>query len=144
MGADIFDSYVASAVAVMLLGFTLPQVSVRGQYTLFPLILCTLGIIASLIGLQFVHVGKKGKPGAALNRGTLITCGIFAAMLIPVVLIGEYDLSVFWAAIAGLITACSSASPRLLHQRGDKPVNETARVSGSGAAINIITGSAMA
>lgn len=141
MGADIFDSYVASAVAVMLLGFTLPQVSVRGQYTLFPLILCTLGIIASLIGLQFVHVGKKGKPGAALNRGTLITCGIFAAMLIPVVLIGEYDLSVFWAAIAGLITGVLIGfTSDYFTNEEHKPVNETARVSGSGAAITIITG----
>ncbi|MGC8787719.1 MAG: sodium/proton-translocating pyrophosphatase, partial [Anaerolineae bacterium] len=52
MGADIFDSYVASTVAVMLLGAALfadrPALQIR--YTVFPLILCTLGIIASLIG----------------------------------------------------------------------------------------------
>jgi Na+/H+-translocating membrane pyrophosphatase len=35
------------------------------KYTVYPLILCILGIFASLIGIQFVRVGKNGKPGNA-------------------------------------------------------------------------------
>jgi len=141
MGADIFDSYVASAVAVMLLGSTLPQVAVREKYMLFPLIICTLGIIASLIGLQFVHVGEKGKPGNALNRGTLITCLLFALLLIPVILFGDYDFNIFWATTAGLVTGVLIGFTSDYFTNEDRrPVKETAKVSGSGAAINIITG----
>jgi len=90
MGSDIFDSYVASAVAAMVLGFSLFAKNGSGEqikYTVFPLVLCGLGIIASLIGIQLVHVGEKGKPGAALNRGTIITCLIFAALVVVFVLV---------------------------------------------------------
>ena len=76
MGADIFDSYVASVVAVMLLAAS--SASLGTTYVILPLILCTLGILASLIGIQFVRVGKNGKPGPALNFGTIITTIIFS------------------------------------------------------------------
>ena len=92
MGADIFDSYVASTVAAMLLGAAMSGPDSL-KYTVFPLILCILGIYASLIGIQFVRVGKNGKPGPALNFGTVITCIIFGAMVTALVLLGGYDIS---------------------------------------------------
>jgi K(+)-stimulated pyrophosphate-energized sodium pump len=140
MGADIFDSYVASAVAVMLLGVSLAA-DLQIKYTVFPLILCTLGIFASLLGLQFVRVGKNGRPGAALNRGTVITCIIFAAFVVAVVLVFDYSLGVLWPTLAGLVTGVVIGFTSDYYTADDKkPVQETARVSGSGAAINIITG----
>jgi K(+)-stimulated pyrophosphate-energized sodium pump len=141
MGADIFDSYVASAVAVMLLGASLPDASTHAKYTVFPLILCTLGIFASLIGLQLVRVGKDGKPGTALNSGTIITCVIFGLMAVALVLLGGYNLGVLWATLAGLVTGVVVGFTSDYFTGDDRPpVVETARVSGSGAAINIITG----
>lgn len=141
MGADIFDSYVASAVAVMLLGASLPDASTHAKYTVFPLILCTFGIFASLIGLQLVRVGKDGKPGTALNNGTIITCVIFGLMAVALVLLGGYNLGVLWATLAGLVTGVIIGFTSDYFTGDDKPpVVETARVSGSGAAINIITG----
>ena len=104
MGADIFDSYVASTVAAMLLGVSLFVGDLQTRYVLFPLILCTLGIVASLIGIRFVRVGKDGKPGRALNSGTIITCAIFAVLAAAVVLLGGYNLGVLWATLAGLVT----------------------------------------
>ena len=143
MGADIFDSYVASTVAAMLLGSSLfaGNAQLQSKYTLFPLILCTLGIFASLIGIRFVRVGKSGKPGKALNSGTIITCAIFAALAAVVVLLGGYSLGVLWATLAGLITGVLIGFTSDYYTSADfRPVIETARVSGSGAAINIITG----
>ncbi|MBE9506826.1 MAG: sodium-translocating pyrophosphatase [Chloroflexi bacterium] len=140
MGADIFDSYVASSVAVMLLGVSLAS-DLQAKYTVFPLILCTLGIFASLLGLQFVRVGKDGRPGPALNRGTVITCTIFGVMVAVLVLLGGYNLGVLWATLAGLVTGVVVGFTSDYYTADDKkPVQETARVSGSGAAINIITG----
>lgn len=143
MGADIFDSYVASTVAVMLLGAALfpdrPALQIR--YTLFPLVLCTLGIVASLIGLQFVRVGKDGKPGQALNRGTILTALIFALLVTAVIVLGGYNLGILWATLAGLITGVVIGFTSDYYTSTDqRPVLETARVSNSGAAINIITG----
>jgi K(+)-stimulated pyrophosphate-energized sodium pump len=143
MGADIFDSYVASTVAVMLLGSSLfaGNPAPQARYTVFPLVLCTLGIVASLIGIRFVRVGESGKPGQALNRGTIITCGIFAVLAIAVVLLGGYNLGVLWATLAGLVTGVVVGFTSHYYTSSDyRPVMETARVSDSGAAINIITG----
>ncbi len=142
MGADIFDSYVASAVAVMLLGSSLPFAPGESlKYTIFPLVLCTLGIFASLLGLQFVHVGENGRPGKALNNGTVITCVLFAVMVAVLVLAGGYSLGVLWATLAGLITGVVIGFTSDYYTADNrKPVQETAKVSGSGAAINIITG----
>jgi len=143
MGADIFDSYVASTVAAMLLGTSLyvNNPVLQAKYTVFPLVLCTLGIVASLIGIQFVRVGKSGKPGRALNSGTVITCVIFAVLAAAVVLLGGYSLGVLWATLAGLVTGVLIGFTSDYYTSADfRPVLETARVSGSGAAINIITG----
>jgi K(+)-stimulated pyrophosphate-energized sodium pump len=143
MGADIFDSYVASTVAAMLLGLSLfaDDGLAQARYVLLPLVLCTLGIFASLIGIQFVRVGKDGKPGSALNMGTIITCIIFAAFATALVLVGRYNLGVLWATLAGLVTGVVIGFTSDYYTSSDfRPVIETARVSGSGAAINIITG----
>jgi K(+)-stimulated pyrophosphate-energized sodium pump len=142
MGADIFDSYVASTVAAMLLGAAL---NLTGDqltlYTIFPLILCMLGSFASLIGLQFVSVGEGGKPGRALNMGTIYTTVIFAAMIIVVVLIAGIDIAALWATLAGLITGVVIGFTSDFFTGDDRPpVVETAKVSGSGSAITIITG----
>jgi K(+)-stimulated pyrophosphate-energized sodium pump len=141
MGADIFDSYVASTVAAMLLGAALPISDTDPIYIIFPLILCMLGSFAALIGVQLVRVKEGGKPGTALNNGTIYTCVIFGVMVIVVVLLTGIDLAVLWATLAGLITGVVIGFTSDFFTGDDRPpVVETARVSGSGAAINIITG----
>ena len=139
MGADIFDSYVASVVAVMLLAEA--STDLGPSYVILPLILCTLGIFASLIGIQFVRVGKDGKPGPALNSGTIITAVIFAVMVVALVLLGDYKMGVLWATLTGLVTGVIVGfTSDYFTSEEHKPVYETARVSASGSAINIITG----
>jgi K(+)-stimulated pyrophosphate-energized sodium pump len=141
MGADIFDSYVASTVAAMLLGSSLFLGDLAGKYTLLPLVLCTLGILASLIGILFVRVGKEGKPGRALNTGTVVTCAIFGVLATGTVLLLDLNVGVLWATLAGLVTGVVIGFTSDYFTSAEfKPVLETARVSSSGAAINIITG----
>lgn len=140
MGADIFDSYVASTVAVMVLGLSL-NVGVQERYIAFPLILCALGTIASLIGSQFVRVGERGAPGAALNRGTLITCALLITMVVALVLLGGYNIGVMWAVLAGLIAGMVIGfTSNYYTSKEYRPLQETARVAGAGAALNIIVG----
>jgi K(+)-stimulated pyrophosphate-energized sodium pump len=142
MGADIFDSYVASTVAAMLLGDSLVLSGLLDErYIVLPLILCTLGIYASLIGIRFVQAGMRGRPGRALNAGTVVTCVIFAILTAVVVWLGDYNFGVLWAALAGLTTGVVIGFTSDYYTSSTfRPVMETARVSGSGSAINIITG----
>jgi K(+)-stimulated pyrophosphate-energized sodium pump len=88
-----------------------------------------------------VRVGKDGDPGAALNRGTIITCILFAGFVIGLVLLGGYDLSILWSTLVGLVTGIVVGfTSDYFTSDSKKPVRETARVSGSGAAMTIITG----
>lgn len=142
MGADIFDSYVASAVAVMLLGASMGLGQAEHiKYTVVPLILCMLGIIASLIGVSLVRVKEGQKPGPALNRGTIVTCIIFAILLYIFVRFTDINPGIFWAALTGLVAGVIIGfTSDYFTNDVRKPVMETARVSTSGSAINIITG----
>jgi K(+)-stimulated pyrophosphate-energized sodium pump len=111
------------------------------NYVILPLILCTLGILASLIGIQFVRVGKDGKPGPALNFGTVITTVIFSALVVLFVLLANVNIGIIWTTLTGLITGVIIGfTSDYFTSESYKPVLETARVSESGAAINIITG----
>lgn len=106
MGADIFDSYVAAVVAVMILGYELYAKQPNGvQYVIFPLLLSAAGILASLLGMLVVRTGESNDPGRALNTGTVVTAVIFAALTLAVVfLLGmEKPWGVFWPTIAGLL-----------------------------------------
>ena len=142
MGADIFDSYVASTVAVMVLGASLGLSQVdQVKYTVIPLILCVFGILASLIGIALVRVKEGQKPGPALNRGTIITTIIFAVFMFVFVYFADVNPGIFWATLTGLIAGViiGFTSDYFTNDQY-KPVRETSRVSTSGAAINIITG----
>ena len=139
MGADIFDSYVASVVAVMLLAAS--SASLGTTYVILPLILCTLGILASLIGIQFVRVGKNGKPGPALNFGTIITTIIFSVLVVLFVLLAKINIGIIWTTLTGLIIGVIIGfTSDYFTSANYKPVLDTAEKSESGAAINIITG----
>lgn len=56
-------------------------------------------------------------------------------------LLGDYNLGMLWATLAGLVTGVLIGFASDYYTSSDfHPVMETVRVSGSGAAINIITG----
>ena len=146
MGADIFDSYVASVVAAMILGVGVGQTAAAGDgdprfYVVFPLVLCTVGMLASFIGIQFVRVGRDGKPGAALNNGTVITCVIFAVLATLLNYAGGFNTGVLISTLAGLVIAVLIGFCTDYFTNDERrPVQQVAAMSKSGSAITIITG----
>jgi K(+)-stimulated pyrophosphate-energized sodium pump len=140
MGADLFDSYVASVVAVMILGAALSMGS-STLYVQIPLVFAGIGIFASIIGSLTVRIGKKGNPGYALNMGTYITCAIFGVLTALATYYLEYDWRIWGAAAIGLVGGVIIGVTTDYFTSEDKaPVMKTAEASKSGPAINIITG----
>jgi K(+)-stimulated pyrophosphate-energized sodium pump len=138
MGADLFDSYVASIVAVLILGSTL---AATGLYLEIPLVFAGLGILASIVGALSVRVGKKGNAGNALNMGTYVTCAIFGILTAVMTYYRGYEWRLWGAAIVGLIAGVIIGVTTDYFTSEDKaPVAKTAEASKSGPAINIITG----
>ena len=136
MGADLLDSYVASLMAVMILG------TVLGGYLVeMPLVYAGLGAIASLIGIFAVNVKEGQEPGAILNRGTYITVGLFIALSYAASTMLGYNLRYWGAAAVGLIAGVIIGFTGDYYTSIDqKPAMTTAEASQTGAAINIITG----
>jgi K(+)-stimulated pyrophosphate-energized sodium pump len=149
MGADLFDSYVASIVAVMILAVGLaPAVtSFENPFVNVPLIFAGLGIFASILGVAIVRVGKKGNPGKALNLGTYLTCVIFAVLTFVIMYFLEFNLNlesklaIWGTAVIGLLAGIIIGITTDYFTSIDKaPTIKTAEASQTGAAINIITG----
>ena len=81
MGADIFESFVGSIIAAMIIadGFALDGVD-NEHYILLPILLGLVGYIASLIGVFSMSAMKNMKdPAAALRNTTFIAAVLFWA-----------------------------------------------------------------
>src|SRR3989338_3190369 len=60
MGADLFETYAVTAIAAMLLGHLLFEGSGAGDvFVLFPMVLGAVAIVASIVGIFFVRLGKS-------------------------------------------------------------------------------------
>ncbi len=144
MGGDFFDSYVASVVAVMILGTVLhtrhPDIYSINYVTL-PIIFAAAGILASIVGMFFVRTGEGQNPTRALNMGTYATCAVFAILALGIVLLLGIDMAIFWATLSGLIAGIVIGMTTDYYTSIDQQaVKNTAEASQTGAAINILTG----
>jgi len=147
MGADLFESYVGSIIATMIIGAL-----INFNAVILPLILAGVGIIVSIIGTLFVRAKEKDNPQAALNKGTFgagILMTILAYFFIHNYLPESFSLNgnlysangVFWALVTGLAVGIAiGITTEYFTSESRKPVSEIARDSQTGAATNIIAG----
>ncbi|KKR96985.1 MAG: hypothetical protein UU47_C0004G0040 [candidate division TM6 bacterium GW2011_GWE2_41_16] len=136
MGADIYESYVASMVSTILLGLTQYHGDVR--YATLPLVISALGLIGSFIALGANKV-IKASSSTMLRNATFIAVGVFLALSYVYTNLCGIDQNLMIALvvgcaagiIVGLITEYYTAS---------RPVRKIAEAAQSGAATNIIYG----
>jgi K(+)-stimulated pyrophosphate-energized sodium pump len=151
MAADLFETYVVTAVAVMLLGVLIFKEST--QVALYPLVLGAVAIIASIIG-TFAVRSKAGNVERALYQGLIVSGVLAAAAFAPIT---------YWMMRSIHITVTSAAAPKWLHfylcaligigitaflflitdfytSTRFSPVKKTAKASITGHATNIIQG----
>ena len=105
MGADLFESYVESIIAAMVLGaVTLTAFGETG--ILLPLALAATGMICALLGNFFVKGSKKAEAHKALNRGifgSAILMAIASYFVITMLIPGAEGTRIFFASITGLV-----------------------------------------
>ena len=82
MAADLYETYVVTVVAAMLLAHTV--YGTGSAAIVFPMVIGGVSIIASVIGTYFVRLGKSAYVMGALYKG-LATAGILAIVgfLVP-------------------------------------------------------------
>ena len=144
MGADLFESYVGSMIATMTVGYLLFQADQNIGWVALPLLVASVGIIASIIGFFFVRAKEGVRLGAALERATLVAAIIvvIAAYFLSNSLLGQ--TGPFWAIIAGLLAGVIIGKLTDYYTSYHfKPVQELAKASQTGSATNIISGLAL-
>ncbi len=141
MGADLFESYVDSLIATMVLGSSVLSL-VGHQALLIPLILAGLGIVVSLIGNLVIVLTKKGGPQTILNKG-IWSAGILMAVtsFFVLKLISPAGMKIFGALLTGLISGIViGLITEYVTSAKYKPTKKLAQSSQTGAGTNIIAG----
>ena len=155
MGADIYESYVAAIVAAMALGLTLPtaelqslapnvteEAKLRALAVALPLLLATIGLAVSIVGI-FITRTLKNMPPARVLRIALILPPFLvmaaAAGILPVFGFGLGAVVTLAAGgvgggIVGLITDYYTSMG---------PIHKIAKSAMTGPGTNVIRGMAV-
>ncbi|MDP3697846.1 MAG: sodium-translocating pyrophosphatase [Candidatus Taylorbacteria bacterium] len=153
MAADLFETYVVSAISVMLLGHLLIPSEVG--YTELPLLIGAGAIFASIVGSLFVRL--SGSIMGALYKGLAVTAILLAGFFYWVVNSQPYikdletlsnglvkNMNVFWALLIGVgVTALMVLITDFYTSKKFRPVQSIAKSSTTGHGTNIITGLAV-
>lgn len=139
MGADLFESYVGSIISAVTLAMLASSVDIKKAY--FPIIICAIGILSSVISTFFVNASKSSNPQKSLNIGEYSATVIVAAVsaLLSKYMLGSFNA--FWCILSGLIVGTAIGKLTEIYTSDlYKPVKDIAEASKTGAATNIITG----
>jgi len=145
MAADLFETYAVTSVAAMLLGLlTFGQ---NPKVLVYPLVIGGLAIVASIIGVMFIRLGKSGNIMNALYKGLAVAGIISAIAFYPVTRwlmsdLGKYSvINLYLASLIGLVvTALMVVITEYYTSTKYKPVRAIAKASESGHGTNIIAG----
>ncbi len=139
MGADLFETYVVTVLASMLLGSLI--LDKYPNAILYPLILGSVAIFASIISIFFVKVGSDGKIMKALYKGVAaaaILC-LVAFYFVTDLLLG--DINFYYASLVGIIImVLMVVFTEYYTSTSYRPVKSIAQASETGAGTNVISG----
>ncbi|MFA5007429.1 MAG: sodium-translocating pyrophosphatase [Candidatus Izemoplasmatales bacterium] len=140
MGADLFDSNVASMAAAIVMGVSLDNLFGTDNVAL---VFCfaALGLLSSIIGVALAKMPENGNPTRALNMSTYVTTGVFAALTGIASLIFGFSWRIYLAAVVGLfVGVLIGITTDYFTDDTKSPVKKVAKASETGPAFTIITG----
>ena len=149
-GADLFESMSAENIGAMILGVAIYTVTGRIEWIMFPLVLRSFGILATIVGLTsvpfFIKESGDQDPMTPLNYGYYVVSALSVAGLAVAtkVLLGDAWYWFFFCGIVGIITGIAFVYITQYYTAGAwRPVQEIANASRTGPATNVIIGTAV-
>ena len=146
MAADLFETYVVSSVAVILLGATIFPGNTNA--IVYPLLIGAASIVTTIIGTWFVRLGKNQSIMGALYKGLAVSGVLSAVVFYPITskLMGRsFSTShLYLCALIGLaVTAAVVLITEYYTSKSYAPVQDIAAASTTGHGTNIIKGLAV-
>lgn len=149
MGADLFETYVVTALSAMLLGYLIYLSPQGSQYlsqngVILPLAIGGVAILATIAGSFFVKKGEKQRIMTALYKGLIVTVVLSAIGFYIVDYYLMYgNLAIYFDAIIGIvIMGVIVYVTEYYTSERFPPVAKIAKSSVTGTGTNIITGMA--
>ncbi|MCL5009722.1 MAG: sodium-translocating pyrophosphatase [Candidatus Parvarchaeota archaeon] len=149
MAADLFETYVVTAMAAMLLAYLIGSPSIYSIFSsmfpnavLYPLLVSAWAIVATIIGTFFVRMGKKSTIMGALYKGLIATTitGIIGLYLLDYLFMNG-NLGIFFSTVVGLIVMILIVVVTDYYTSAEyKPVHKIADASRAGAGPTVISG----
>jgi vacuolar-type H(+)-translocating pyrophosphatase len=141
MGADLFDSNVASMAAALVIASSLDKAA--GGTINSSMVFCyaAAGLLASIIGVATARMGKHGNPTRALNSSTYVTTGIFIILTAIATWGFHLQWRVWGASVVGLLVGVIiGIATDYFTDDNKNPVRHVAKASESGPAFTILSG----
>ncbi|MDF2943413.1 MAG: putative rane protein [Herbinix sp.] len=141
MGADLFDSNVASMAAALVMGSALDKVAGGTGNAAMVFCYAAIGLFASMIGVLTAKMKEGGDPTRALNSNTYVTTILFGILTAVATVVFDFEWRIWGASAVGLVVGVviGIASDYYTDDK-KKPVHEVAKACESGPAFTILSG----
>jgi len=137
MGADLFDSNVASMAAALVIAASLG----KGDFQIMVFCYAAIGLLSSAVGVLAARMGKNASPTRALNMSTYVTTGIFAGLTAIATWLFNFEWRVWGAMTVGLLVGTIIGVVSDYFTNDNKPpVRYVANASKTGPAFTILSG----
>jgi K(+)-stimulated pyrophosphate-energized sodium pump len=149
MAADLFESYVITIIASIILGVTafmsIGRGHVAGRTVIFPLLIPAIGIIATIIGIFVVRTRKNDKNAMGpINRGVWTAAVLTIGGTAVVAGVYMHYWKAFYAVLTGVILMLvASAITEHFTSTERSPVREIAESARTGPATTTLAGIAI-
>lgn len=141
MGADLFDSNVASMAAALVMAVSLDKATTGGNNVATVFCYAAIGLLASIIGVAAARMGKKGGPTRALNSSTYVTTAIYGVLTAGATALFQLDWRIWGASAVGLLVGVViGLASDYFTDDSKHPVHYVAKASESGPAFTILSG----
>ena len=140
MGADLFDSNVASMSAALVMATAFGGIAAE-KAVIMVFAYAAIGLLSSIIGVASAHIGKDGDPGKALNSSTYVTTAIYAVLTAAATGLFGFEWRIWFASAIGLLVGTIIGITSDYFTNDNKPpVHAVAEASKSGPAFTILSG----